>query len=440
MRLIGQRPKPRVALIGKFSQQEIQSFNKIFPTVWPSQNMTYLLSHKDLKEIDLIIFAEDSYCESSEIYGKFVINFSVKNRSFLSPSVEFHTYLGDLKLTEEGIFPNTLLSYDYLRKNEDWESINGYYPINIHPKSFPIEESKIHYNVETIKDGALVLDTYTTMPLATIFIYTKDNKKFGAAWFAIPVINKVGWVNAIVCEWAKDFPDSFPNINSWANDAGWLLPIENDIVSRISLLNKRKRKLDEIIESELISLHNQLTELKIKNDQNIRTLLTSKGEQLVESVSFVLKDLGFMILDIDETLNDHVPKKEDLRIKTSDTSDWEGIIEVRGYEKSAGKEDDLARLEKFSRLYLKEKNKLPSKQIYIVNGPIELNPPNRPKPFESAKQRVELFSEVDGLIISSIVLYRMYVNSQLGLKDKMRELIVNSVGRLDEQKVVESTK
>lgn len=101
------------------------------------------------------------------------------------------------------------------------------------------------------------------------------------------------------------------------------------------------------------------------------------------------------------------PRREDLRLTDPDLGDWEAIVEVRGYTRSAGKTADLSRLARFANLYYAEKNNIPNKRIYVVNGQTELLPSQRQEPFESSNEDIDVFGEQDGIVISTIDLFRV---------------------------------
>ena len=54
----GQRPRPRVALLGTFLDQDMEYFRRIFPTVWPALDVNGLKESVDKREIDLIVIAQ----------------------------------------------------------------------------------------------------------------------------------------------------------------------------------------------------------------------------------------------------------------------------------------------------------------------------------------------------------------------------------------------
>ena len=62
----GQRPRPRVALLGTFLDQDMNYFRRIFPTIWPALDINSLRESVDKREIDLIVIAQVINDESGE--------------------------------------------------------------------------------------------------------------------------------------------------------------------------------------------------------------------------------------------------------------------------------------------------------------------------------------------------------------------------------------
>ncbi len=116
-----------------------------------------------------------------------------------------------------------------------------------------------------------------------------------------------------------------------------------------------KRKLIIEFNQKIGLLQEELLKLSIKAKDGIRRLITEQGDELVNEVSLCLEKPGFFVTNMDETKSEAAPKLEDLRIQDVDDSEWEAIIEGRGYSKSGGTTDDLSRIARFARHYDTEK-------------------------------------------------------------------------------------
>lgn len=171
--------------------------------------------------------------------------------------------------------------------------------------------------------------------------------------------------------------------------------------------------------------------VKTNANKGIRRLLTAQAEELVDEVAKALKDIGFEVTLVDSTLTEGVPRREDLRLKHIDTDkvEWNAIVEIRGYARSAGTTADLLRLSRFSRLYEKEIGYSPDKLIYIVNGQIELLPPQRQAPLIASPEDLQLFAESDGLVIWTADLFRALKSTTPDTFPALLDSIKLSVGK-----------
>src|SRR5215211_6242507 len=55
----GNRPRPRVALVGNFEEQPARLLGSLFPTIWMAKNLTSLNTMVSPLETDLIIISPD---------------------------------------------------------------------------------------------------------------------------------------------------------------------------------------------------------------------------------------------------------------------------------------------------------------------------------------------------------------------------------------------
>ena len=55
----GQRPRPRVALLGSCKADDVGHFQRMFPTIWLAQDIYSPKELIDVREIDLTVIAPD---------------------------------------------------------------------------------------------------------------------------------------------------------------------------------------------------------------------------------------------------------------------------------------------------------------------------------------------------------------------------------------------
>jgi len=188
-------------------------------------------------------------------------------------------------------------------------------------------------------------------------------------------------------------------------------------------------------------LSTKLTVAKAKANNGLRRLLTAQGQELVDEVVKVLRDIGFSVTDVDKLVGEQKPKREDLRLSHSEKGgkQWNAIVEVRGHTRSGGSPADLLRLDRFARLYQNEAGQVPDKRIYIVNGQLELLPSQRQEPLGSATEELQVFQENDGILIWSVDLFRVMKATKPSDYPALIESIKNGWGRWSPVHVLSST-
>lgn len=417
----GKRMKPRVALVGNFSQMEMTRFLEIFPTVWTAKDFSDLSTQIDYKEIDLLIVGNNFRILPNWHTKVHVICFCPElPDGFLGPNNSWIRSV-ERSRTEEFDLPKLPLNFDRLRK-ADLAKVDNLKSQPLIQIEFNAPDAVLQRkdSLEIFKNSALFSDPHSNKIYA--LIYLREDPVKGIAWLPLSFLDKAEWCYHIAREWAKKDKDSFESFNNWEDDKEWMSLSELELINNIEYLEKKKEDYIKSIDQEISKLNKKYSQEKNIINNSIRKLLTTQGNELVDIIASCLSEIGFIVHKIDDQVTEGQPRREDLRLSLPQ-SDWEAIVEVRGYAKSSGTTADLLRLNRFNEFYFKEKNKFPDKRIYIVNGQIELPPNNRNLPFESSIEDIQIFSENDGLIISSIALYGVMKNiSRLDLQE-----IINSI-------------
>lgn len=429
----GQRPRPRVAVLGSFKDEVLEKFKHLFPTVWIASNFPVLFSMVDGRELDLIIIGKNIQREDIPLWNKHtnVICFS-KSHDVILPG----PYEGDwikiekIVATEQFLFQDLPLAL-HRRREFDLKDVNSV-------KGWPILGIEFSGNTSAEQDGkakklflesSIVIDPYSKLPFAVIFMRQKIN--LGVAWLPNDIFDEVAWVELIVTEWSKIDPSKFPNFGDWTKSKEWLTKTEIDIIKDIKELEERKILVKNEIDKEIILKASLLAEATISANKGRRRLLTAQGNELVEEVKIFFQRTGFRVASMDEIIPEGTPKKEDLRIITELPSgyNWEAIVEIRGYARSGGTTADISRLGRFALFYQSEKGKMPDKIIYVVNGQIELNPSQRQPPLISSPEDVKEFSEQNGLLMSTIDIYNASNTMDAENDMDIRSSITDKAGR-----------
>jgi len=411
-RVGGTRPRPRVALLGNFDLSDLERYEQLFPTVWSAPTIKELEDKVHVGESDLLVIAPGLENASGWPVYVHVICFSKDIKLLPGPIPYSEARIFTETETEQFLLPDLPLSFNR-RREADFGQLNGVrgWPelglsfVVLLGHSISDEDCEVAWKV--FKDGAIISDYHTNRPLATIYLRVDSN--LGVAWLPHHIFSQVAWVELIAADWAQSDRESFPAFGDWRKRADWMVPQEEQLVARIKALEDEKSDTIARIDQEIGCLSTKLAEVTLATDKGRRRLLTAQGDELVEEVVAVFREFRFKVQLVDKSLDPSLPRREDLRLQdpSGEDDDWEAIVEVRGYKRSAGTTADLLRLARFADLYRNEKGRLPDKRLYVVNGQLELQPPSqRQEPLASASEDIEIFAENNGAVISTIDLFR----------------------------------
>jgi hypothetical protein len=433
----GQRPRPRVALLGKFEASDIEAFKNMFPTIWQADTMNELSHLVDVREIDLLVVASDvTNIDSDWPEQTHVICFSYHNHQLPGPIPRSFLSLSNQAETEGFFLPDVPLPLSR-RREADYQSltsIRGWPRLELefergYMGRYELEKEDREKATGIYNGGAIICEHHTKIPLAVYFLREATN--LGVAWLPSINTNQAAWVALLVAQWAQSNKDAFPNFGNWMNLPEWMVPEEVRILSKIQTLEEKKQESIVKINKQIDELSAEFAVMKANANKGLRRLITAQGQELVDEVAKVLQDIGFNVTCVDQLVDEGEPKKEDLRLVHSDKGgkQWNAIVEVRGYSRSAGMTKDLLRLARFADLYRQETGQAPDKRIYIINGQFELPPIHRQEPLASAADDLQIFAETDGILIWSIDLFRAIKATKSANYPDLVESIKRTKGR-----------
>jgi hypothetical protein len=336
--------------------------------------------------------------------------------------------------TEEFSLPEVSLPLDRCRSADfsKLESIRGWLRLSLQfkqPIRFPLDQldpiRKIFAN------GTILAEGITRSALAVVFL--RQDNKLGVAWLPNDIYSQSKWVEVLVSEWAKTDTKRFPNFGDWTSSPEWMTPLELKVVEEIETLKETKQNLIDQLDKKIAASQSKLILVSNEINKSRRRLITAQNDDLVDEVVRVLSEIGFQVEVVDKVIKENQPKREDLRLTdpSGPNKDWEAIVEVRGYSRSSGKTNDFLRLYRFAELYRQEKGHLPYKQIYIVNGQLELSPSQRQEPLSSSTEDLQLFAESNGLVIWTLDLFGALKFYSSDKYFAIKNSIMTSAGRWD---------
>lgn len=414
----GQRPRPRVALLGNFPESDVRHFENMFPTIWAAENQYELEKEVDIREIDLIVIAPNINWAGGWPQETHVICFSDEIKRLPGPLNHSYVRISDVAETEEFVFPHIPLPLSRLREADfgslssvrGWERLKIEIPLpppdGIRGSGHYLSKDEREEAIGTFNQGRIIFEAHTKEALAIYFLRKDCN--LGVAWLPMISRNYASWVAVLVAEWAKLDKEAFPSFGDWTSSPEWLVYDEERILTQIKEFEQQKQESVVKIDKQISKLINKLVEAKLTANNGLRRLITAQGPELLDEVAKCLDNIGFTVDFIDEQIGQGEPKKEDLRLKHIDKEgkEWVAIVEARGYARSGGTTADLLRLSRFADMYKIETGKYPDSRIYIVNGQLELLPSERQEPLISAKDDLRIFAESNGVLIWSVDLFR----------------------------------
>jgi hypothetical protein len=414
----GQRPRPRVALLGDFPESDVRHFKNMFPTIWSAKNQVELKEKVDIREIDLIVIAPNIDWVRGGSKETHVICFSNETERLPGPLNHSYVRISGLAETEEFVFPDIPLPLSRLREADfrSLSSVRGWQRLEIEIPLPPpagsggpggyLSNDEREEATRAFNQGRIIFEARTKKALAIYFMRKDCN--LGVAWLPMISKNYASWVEVLVAEWAKLDKEAFPSFGDWTSSPEWLVYDEEKIITQIKEFEQQKRESIVKIDEQITKLINKLAEVKLEANNGLRRLITAQGSELLDEVAKGLDSIGFTVDFMDEQIGQGEQKKEDLRLKHVDKEgkEWVAIVEVRGYARSGGTTADLLRLSRFADMYKIETGKYPDSRIYIVNGELEQLPSARQEPLISAKDDLKIFAESNGVLIWSVDLFR----------------------------------
>lgn len=220
------------------------------------------------------------------------------------------------------------------------------------------------------------------------------------------------WVAAALARWRAAEPDRFePDVTDWLSDPRWQTNDERAGTEKLQALEAKHADAVKSYMAERAALEAERQRASEMAELKERRLLTSQGDELKDEVAHALRDLGFRVEDADV---EHAKKGdllEDLRVFDWEDPDWVALVEVRGYTGGA-KLSDLQRIARFVARYAAASGKLPDATWYVVNQFIGTDPGTRPEPLASNTEEVRTFAEDGGLVVDTKDLF--------GLRERVR--------------------
>jgi hypothetical protein len=430
---LGSSPRPRVGIIaGDVSKEVIDTLAKMFATAHIATSARGLHAKVYPGDLDLVIV----WNQLPGDWGRdnHAIFFGIGGGNSLSGFVVGDVrYCTDLALGEtfeappvHPLFASLQRAYvRQIRTARKRPVIRAFR--HMHTVGMVVEDPETE---DLIRCGILV----ASQPRGALaVVQTRSSPRLGFAWFPTPPEDPAAWTRSILMHWSAEFPDSFPGVNDWEASRRWSTAEERRLGDRQIEMETRRKRVFAAIEATEARLASDLLVARDNARNGPRRLITAQGAPLVHAVIEALSAFGFHVTDMDAVQKDpNEAKKEDLRIRCPDDPEWEAIVEVKGLERGNVRGEHLQKIARHVMRYTLEKQRAPSKQIFVCNGELLLPPELRHRPFAGSPDDARAFAENDGLVIPTTDLFEMRrdLGDTLSASDA-RERIKNGRGVLD---------
>ena len=437
-KVLGKRKRPRVALLGVFSETVEKECASMFPTLYIAKTPDKLLLQVDPIELDLLIVNGSNTNLQNWNFQHHLICFSAVFGLVPGPTPNrFLRYSFENITTQECEIPSGIpLSIHRLLMADlrSFKGIRGWNTIETlssteevldssHQEYRDFEEDEEDNEADNVLNKSCLLKSKSIDQCVICMLRAANGKM--VCLLQGNEFDRMRWIRGLLDCWSNEDPIAFADFTNFTTRREWLTQEEIELLNRIEKLDGKKAKIDR----ESLQLEQELLSKVSNTNRGVRRLLSSCGDELVEVVIEALQTLGFIVDNVDTLLEPGVLRREDLRLRAIEDEKWEAIVEVRGYGKSAGKTSDLLRLERFASMYEREKGRLPSRRYYIVNGPTDLDVVLRDIPLKTSEEDVVAFAEVDGCIISTADLFRALKLESNEARTTTRQSIINAGSR-----------
>ncbi len=121
--------------------------------------------------------------------------------------------------------------------------------------------------------GAIICEHHTDSPLAVSFLRKKNG--LGVGWLPGVTTNRAAWVELLVTQWAESDKAAFPSFGDWTEFPEWMVTEEEQILSQILALERKKRR-------SMVEIDRQIGELTkkfilVKANINMGRIIYSAG-------------------------------------------------------------------------------------------------------------------------------------------------------------------
>lgn len=182
------------------------------------------------------------------------------------------------------------------------------------------------------------------------------------------------WFRSFLVDIHQIDPSRVPNPPpQLGNPEDWYTPRERKLAERIDVVESKLTSL----RGELDQLNSELAEAIDEEDDRIRRVIWTQGDNLVNAVEEILSGLGFGVRNMDSESEVGKAKREDLRLYVESDPNWTAIVEVKSYS-GGTKTNDSRQIREHRDRFIAEEGRPPDKTLWVTNPHREIDPSSRP--------------------------------------------------------------
>lgn len=214
--------------------------------------------------------------------------------------------------------------------------------------------------------------------------------------------NKKEWFELALNEWHAIRPLSFPGIGIWQTSPVWFTTEERAIDMRILETRNALDETERQLRSELERMTEELQIASEAANLGRRRLLWAQDEPLQQAVLEALRDIGFIVEDMDLVWKEREPR-EDYRITAPDAPDWIVLGDATGVTTGA-KGSKIGKVLGYVTKYVLDENPISAPGVWIlINQLIGRDPETRGELYRS--DDLEVLTSANSLAIDTCALF-----------------------------------
>ena len=231
--------------------------------------------------------------------------------------------------------------------------------------------------------------------------------------------NLSDWFRAFLADISEFDPARVPqDLPLFGDSSDWYTPEETAFARQILEIEQEIERLND----DRTRAKAQLARAGKTADATVRRAITEYGEELVDAVSEILGEIGFIVERMDDAIKPNEARREDLRLTLTGRPDWEAIVEVKGYAKGI-KTIDASKVRMHRDRYIADARRHPDLTMWLVNPFREMDPSVRPAPDQHVDQAAKIVGAACVLTTDLYQQWKLFKEGQCEASEIVQRLV-----------------